>query len=272
MAFQNPLANVDLSSLEANTLSAAGLSGLILVSPIPTANIGIQPVSLIPNTALTPGFLFHYEAENNVILESDITVHFSESNNPLQDHIALKPETIKTSGFIGEVNDIIPPIAQAAESAATKLALLAAYSPAISATANLVYQNALETANVAAAVGQVAVSAFTSITQGQTKQAIAFNQFYGWWQQRQLFKVQTPWAIFNNVAIKMLSAIQGEDTDKITNFEVTFMPMRFATSGGTNTSIMQGRLSAQASTPVNLGTSTPLPSTGLVPAFTSAFG
>jgi hypothetical protein len=64
----------------------------------------------------------------------------------------------------------------------------------------------------------------------QTKQQTYFQQFYGYWANRTLFTIQTPWAIFQDMAIQTLRAVQDADTRVITDFEVTFKLMRFAST------------------------------------------
>lgn len=258
---------VDLSALEAGTLRAASLSGLILVNP--TSNRGIQP-----QLVGAPKFLFNYEGENTVSLESDITDHFVENNTAIQDQIALKPEMITTNGYIGELNDVVPELVQTLKTAADKLVLLAALSPTISATANIAYVKALNAFNVASAVARVGVSVWNSVVNGQSKQGAAYSQFYGYYKNRQLFTVQTPWAVFEDMAIKSIRATQDEETRMISTFEITFKKMRFAqtiTSKGSSLQF-QGRLQSQGSSLIDQGVSTPSPAGSFSGALTQSFG
>ena len=98
-----------------------------------------------------------------------------------------------------------------------------------------------------------------TIARNQTKQQIAFQQFYGYWRTRTLFTIQTPWAIFQNMAIKSLRAIQSEETRMITDFEVTFKLMRFAETITIKPLItdFEGRSASQSSELLDLGVSTP---------------
>ena len=123
-------ASIDLSTLVAGATAAASLAGLALVIPTtndPSSTQGYQPMpsdsastSLsfsavisalftgIPNT-----LLFHIEGENNGVFESDITDHYIEDNTTIVDQIGLRPEVITVTGFIGELNDVLPPALQA---------------------------------------------------------------------------------------------------------------------------------------------------------------
>lgn len=290
-----------LNSLAPITTAATALSNLVLVSP--QATLGYQPG---PNggqnsgsvlSGLTggllggpqpPALLFHYEGEQTVSLQSDITDHYVEDNTAIQDQWALKPERVTTHGFIGELNDISPKALQILKTLADKLTVINAYTPVLSTTALIAYDEAFLLYQVGANAVNAAVSAWSSIngTNGenvissnglqpgafnpatasiannQNKQQVAFQQFYGYWKSRTLFTVQTPWAVFQNMAIENVEAIQGEDTRMITDFKVTFKMIRTTTAADTNglAPIISGRAGQQASGLTDLGTSTPAPS------------
>jgi hypothetical protein len=281
----------NLSALSPITTAATALSNLILVSPQST--IGYQPQNQAAANGQTtqppPAILFHYEGEQVVALESDITDHFIEDNTTIQDQWALKPETITTHGFIGELNNVPPSALAAVKAIADKLTIISAYTPVLSATALLAYNEAFQLYQVGLNAVNSAVAAWSSLSgaggesvingQGiilqpnQTKQQIAFQQFYGYWRTRTLFTVQTPWAVFQNMAIKSLRAIQDAETRMITDFEVTFKMIRTAatvtTSGISLT--YQGRAAAQVASLTDLGTSTPVSSISLSQGLTSSY-
>lgn len=275
---------INLDSLSNLTTAATALSNLIMVSPQKT--VGYQPQNYPSfkkdTSALPPTILFNYEGEQSVTLTSDITDHFIENNTAIQDQIALKPITITTSGFIGELNDVAPAALQPLKTVAQKLTPLGPYAPQLSATAIIAYNNALLAYTVGANLINSAVSTWSSISgkggtsvingagiteqPNQNKQQIYFQQFYGYFQRRTLFTVQTPWAIFQDMAIQSLRSVQDAETRVITDFEITFKQMRFASTlsisagSGTNAANLQGRLSSQAGSLVDLGTSALQPS------------
>lgn len=286
---------VNLSALAPITTAATALSNLVLVSPQST--VGYQPQNP-PNADGTsstaeapPSFVFNYEGEQTVTLESDITDHFVEDNTAVQDQIALKPETITTHGFIGELNDVPPAALQILKTAADKLTTIGAYTPQLSETALLAYSEAFLLYQVAANAANSAVSAWSSIgnlvsgsngqsvvgssgievASSQNKQQTAFQQFYGFWRSRVLFTVQTPWAVFQNMAIRSLRAIQDAETNVITDFEVTFKMIRNAATislAGGIAAALSGRASTQANGLSDLGTSSPTSSTSLAGGLT----
>jgi hypothetical protein len=281
----------NLSALASKTTTAAALSNLILVTPQSTQ--GYQPLNRpdadgSPSTKQQPpALLFHYEGEQTALVTSDITDHFVEDNSAIQDQIALKPEEISTQGFIGELNDVVPKALKPIKFIADKLTTVTAYTPALTETALIAYQQAFFLYQTAANAVNAAVSAWSSISSIgssgdeqnvvsgsglsgfdplsgrvsgiQNKQQIAFQQFYGYWRNRTLFTVQTPWAVFQNMAIKTLRAIQDADTRTLSTFEVTFKMIRTASTITTSvlSSTFQGRAATQASSLVDLGTSSP---------------
>lgn len=290
----NPL-KTNLSPVVTGATAAASLASLVLVIPNssnPSATQGYQPLNP-PNADGSPSLtsqptalLFHYEGEQTALIESDITDHYVENNTAIQDQIALKPETITTRGFIGELNNVLPTALQPLQKAANTLVTISGYTPGLSATALIAYTQAVFLYQSAASIAQSAVSAWSSLlsnegaevspgsgifTSGaaivQSKQQVMFQQFYGYWSQRTLFNVQTPWAIFTNMAIKSLRAIQDADTRMITDFEVTFKKIRTAstqtTGNGLFGKVFEGRSSTQSAAPTDLGTSTGVPGSSL---------
>jgi hypothetical protein len=211
-----------------------------------------------------------------------------EDNSAVQDQIALKPEIITTHGFIGELNDVTPGILAPVKFIADKLTAVVAYQPALTTAAELAYAEAFQIYQVAANALNSAVSAWNNLAGGggenvigsnglansfnqqtgrvsnsQNKQQTAFQQFYGYWRSRTLFTVQTPWAIFQDMAIKSLRAIQDAETRMITDFEVSFKMIRRASTLRSIATTYQGRGKTQSSSLTDQGTSTPVSSIGL---------
>lgn len=267
MAGVSPLAQI--------TTGVTALSGLLLVTPQSVQ--GYQPQNNISSASplptpisntqgslpQSPAFLFNWEGENTATLETDITDHFIEDNTAVQDQMTLKPEIITTNGFVAELNNVAPASLAVLKAISSKLGVISAYTPALSATALLAYDEAFFLYQTASDAANTVVSAISSLTGGvsQNKQQTAFNTFYGYWAARYLFTIQTPWAIFPNMAIKTIQAVQSEETRMITDFKITFKRMRFAKSSsnfsGTVGDFGNTRGAAQSANLVNLGTSSP---------------
>lgn len=262
----------NLSPLSQATTTATGLSNLILVTP--QKNIGIQPQNATTDDGSTtqqdPAILFNYEGEQSVTLQSDITDHFAEDNLALQDQIAIRPTIITTHGFIGELNNVAPIALAPLKAVVDKLSIVAAFTPALSVSAQVAYNNAVFLYQTALQAKKAAVQAWSSITgkgggTNQTQQQLYFAKFKGYFESRTLFTVQTPWAIYENMAIQTLRAVQDADTRMVTDFELTFKQMRFATNAKTeiiyDSSFFQGRSANQGSALQDIGTSSLSPST-----------
>jgi len=294
------LAGVDLTALAPATTAISALSNLVLVSPQKT--IGYQPLNprnadgTASKLAQPPTFVFNYEGEQQLLAESDITDHFVEENMAVQDQIALKPEMYTTHGFIGELNDIAPPALALVKVAADKLTSVTAYQPALTETARLAYNEAFLLYQVGQKAINSAIAAASSIGNlitggsaggenvigssgqttklgGQNKQQTAFQSLYGYWRSRTLFTVQTPWAVFQNMAIKSLRAIQDTETNVITDFEVVFKLIRTAASTTLTNGVpisYGGRLNSQASPLTDQGTSAPSSGPSLTSALSTA--
>lgn len=267
-----------LSQITTATTSVTALANLILVTPQST--VGYQPqrqaagVNVAISKSYDPAILFHYEGDQSVLLESDITDHYVEDNSAINDQIALRPEIVTTHGFIGELNDVVPIANLFLQHLKSALTVIGVYSPDLTVAAIEAYNEAFFLYQTAANAVNAVVSAWASINgentqavidqngitdaSNQNRQQIAFQRFYGYWKNRTLFTVQTPWAVFENMAIKSCRPIQDADTRMITDFEVTFKMIRFAQLGQVRASPysyvnFDGRLFQQGSPAVDLG-------------------
>ena len=241
------------------TTGINSLSNLILVSP--QENIGYyqQPAPVPPGvkeqSITQQGFLFDYEGENTIQLESDITDHYVESNSTISDQISIKPVTINVQGFVSELNDILPELNALINLAKSKLQTLSPYTPELSATALIAINEAILAYEVVSNTVDSVQQTLSSVGVGEykNKQQKAFANFYQAYQARTLFTVQTPWNVFKNMAIKSLRAIQSAETRMITDFEISFKQINFVNSVIVAPQL-QERASSQYSDIINLGT------------------
>lgn len=245
----------------------AGILGLGGSQPQNT--IGYQPQSSNGASISPPAIIFHYEGRQSLKLQSDITDHPIETNSFIQDGIALKPVEVYTHGFVGELTTALPPgaVGQALavlQVAANKLTLVGGVVPALTLAAQETFDLAQQAATTAINAANAAVSAFSSIAGNsgeavfngtaisnanafangtgsmptigsQGKQQLYFQQFLGYWNQRTLFTVQTPWGVFQNMAILDVIPVQDDDTQLVTDFDVKFKQISFASIGATST-------------------------------------
>lgn len=296
-------ANVAKGTTALNALSSVAgaigaLGNLVLVSPATT--VGYQPLNPPdPTGKVTPqapstALVFHYEGENVAAMESDITDHWVENNSSMEDHIGLKPETITVHGFIGELNDVPPPALNLVHMVSQTLVPIGAFTPQLSITAQQRYNEALYAYQTIQKAANAAVGAFGLITMEnnepipgtdnvfrvglgtpQNLQQKMFQQLYGYWYKRTLFNVQTPWVILTNMAIKSLRAIQDSETRMITDFEITFKKIRYAstaTEAGGLSAIGQAKNGIAKALSSNNGTSSGTPGFSMGRAIGSSLG
>lgn len=100
--------------------------------------------------------------------------------------------------------------------------------------------------------------------QGSSKaQSLAFGYFYQMWRARQLFSVETPWGIMNNMAILNVRPEQPEESKTATNFSLVLKKIRIAEPVTVNLGQLAGRNAFQASVdaPAQNGTAGQTPAT-----------
>ena len=186
------------------------------------------------------GYVFDYEGEDRLSMESDITDHFAENNTAIQDHIANKPKMLTLRGFASEL--VLPGIGVGVfgelelleEKLGTTDAYLGKYTPqglqklqgAASAAVNQV-QNYANTAaqylNQAKNIAQL----FGGGAAAPTKQAQAYQTLGALRDSFQVFSVVTPWTVLPSMAITSLVFVQPKDNKQMSDIIVTMKEMRF---------------------------------------------
>lgn len=214
------------------------------------------------------GFLFDYEGDDSMTLESDITDHFAEDNSSVQDHIALKPYRIVLRGFISELT--LPGTGQGFFGALTTLqsnigsvsAYLGKYTPqslqklqgqASKAVSQV--QSYASTASQYLNQAKNLASLFGLSSGAQTKQQKAFGFLASLRDQRQICNVLTPWCFLPGMAIETVVFSQPKDSKTRSDISVTMKQMRFVDvqSSQNTTATHGGRLGSQYQTKTNLG-------------------
>lgn len=204
------------------------------------------------------GFLFDVVEDESSDLESDITDYYIENNTAIQDHIALRPETVTISGKTAELVKAFVQNKPVSE-IPNPLPLVPGMSPELTPEAE---QNELD----AQAEGEQEANAITGTQslwgyynansrqqENQTKQSYIYGYFYQLWKGRQLCTVETPWGFFTNMAIQSISATQGAETRVVSTFTITFKKIRVATAIVINPIDRAGRSYPQASSVVSSG-------------------
>jgi hypothetical protein len=251
----NPLAD-KISSLSNFASLASSALNFIMVKPQDSETIkGLE------------GFLFDVRGRERFRASCDITDHYIETNSTLQDHIALKPETFTVAGFVGEVRLSPPEELKTAGGIASKLQALSPFLPSVTAQAKAIYNEVERNYQIYKKANETVKNLwnkYKGITGGAktplTRQQQAFNFFYAGRAGRQLFKVQTPWRLFEKMAILDLE-IEQDDTQGISDFAITFKQLNFAKTRTSSSVKIQERANVQKQEPVDKGVKKPMQST-----------
>lgn len=198
------------------------------------------------------GFKFDISDDEEVLLENDITDHYTEANVPVQDNIVNRPVKVTLRGLVGEYV-YVPPKSESIWDKATKklqnitekLITIASYLPVLGDFTQQIFNEAQsnkEDWKKALNLGVSAFETYRNINIPADRQSSAFIFFEALWRSRQTFTIQTPYRFYTNMAIQTLRAVQAGDSNDNTDFEITFKQInRVATNETTNKSV-QGRL------------------------------
>ncbi len=181
------------------------------------------------------GFVFDYEGETNLTLQADITDHFLETNDPVQDHIAIRPIKITLKGYVGELvqkapQGLVGALASIQNRLTTVPAYLGRYTPSALSTIQKSItqaQNTVNTINQGLARVQNIIGLFPGATPQKSKQQKAFAQLQSLYLTRQVFTLDTPYGPFDSMVIETLTFVQPEDTKYWSDITVTLKQLRF---------------------------------------------
>lgn len=191
----------------------------------------VRPTGATNQTVGVSGFVFQILDDEHVSLDSEITDHYIETNYAVQDHIALRPERFTLRGYVGELNDVSPQYLSIAIAALERVIALASMGPNFTAQAEQIYAAVMAAIAQSNDVVNAAASLYNLFTLKSTtanNQQNAFNYFYSMWLTRQLCTVETPWQIFQNMAIERISVTQRGESRIVSDFAVTFKKIRIA--------------------------------------------
>jgi hypothetical protein len=194
------------------------------------------------------GFLFDYDGETQIVVDDDITDHYTESNRFFQDHDAHKPIEITMRGFVAELAQKAPQgITGALSILQNKLttlpSLLGKYTPGALSKVQGVVNSATNTVNKLDNLISRAKNIVGLIAGGSaapTKQAQAFGKLMALRDTSQVFNLVTPFGLMaardpitgkagpRTFVIKHLVFIQTDETKDWADIAVTLKEVRFA--------------------------------------------
>ncbi len=190
------------------------------------------------------GFVFDIEGETTNDLRADITDHYLEDNEPVQDHIAVKPLRVTLQSYAGElVYETDNTTNTAVQKVVQKLTILSAYLPVLSESAQQI-QSSLQTGALTFSRNGaldlvkkgfqqpnlnniVDLWALTkNLNPGASRQQQAYLYLKALMQQKLLVSLQTPFEFVTNMAIESISARQEENTRSMCDFTISLKKIR----------------------------------------------
>src|ERR1035437_6513215 len=235
------------------------------------------------------GFVFDYEGDDEIRLESEIPDHYSENKTAIQDHIANRPPRIVLRGFVSEL--YLPPTNQGVRGALNGLptlttlvqkmgtvgAYLGKYTPQqlqklTSKVSGAVTQvmNYTNTASQYLNQAKNLAALFGGGTGAPTRQQQAYVALSQLWEQKQIFNVLTPWTLLPNMAIETLVFVQPKDSKTRSDITVTMKQMRFIDVDINGAAAANAKRMARAATQIQSKLSLGLTSGTPIPAGVAA--
>lgn len=239
--------------------SAANLTSSVVNQAI------IRPLGN-PNLIGISGLVLDIIDDEEIMIDSDITDHYVEQNYAIQDHIALKPIRFSLHGYAAElVNVPTPNVLNSIFTAIAGLVTLAGLAPQFNTQDSQFYGSLNNVAQLESnVVGQTltAFALFGFKSTLVTRQQTVYQFLYNMWQTRQLCTVETPFAIFENMAIESIRALQSGASNAISDFTVTLKQILTVNSitatNNANSTVTQNTGSSSNASPVFGGAAAPL--------------
>lgn len=178
------------------------------------------------------GFVFDVEGETVQEYSNEITDHYIEDNSVVQDHIASRPLKVTLKGYVGELTFKEESVGNILQDVGERLVTLDSYLPELTAQATQTYrvlENASEF-NLEQDLDGISdlYSTIRNLDPTASKQQRAYLYFKSLKEQRVLMSIQTPFEFLEDMAIESIFARQGEATNTIAEFQVTFKQIRTA--------------------------------------------
>jgi len=187
---------------------------------------------------------------------------------------------VTVSGYVGEYKNIQSNEPSRLQKITQKLTTLGSYLPPMSDAAKAIYDGLKgknessvlsgvmsATASNAVNTGLDVYKAYKNINMPGNNQQKAYLYFEALRNSDALFTIETPWRTFTDMCIKTMRAVQGETTNDITEFEITFQKFNQVSTGFSLVENAQGKLAAQKSGVVEKGVSRLKTAANMTPLF-----
>jgi len=214
-----------------------------------------KTVTVTSQSAGIGGYELTIRTDESIKLENSITDYYAEDNSSLQDNIALKPITFTINGIVGEKYMDVKEATTWSETITNALSPVLQFLPNCT---SFVLQSITVAEAIAGAIrsGLQETSNFINSLMGAPSNASLSNQeqaflfFYSAYKSRELMEVSLPYATLNNCAITSVEITQPASTRMLSNIQISFKQMNFAsTRSGVGTGTTGRRKTQAGSTP-----------------------
>lgn len=226
-------------------------------------NIGEAIINIVGATGIA-GFKFNVPEREQIKLQSEITDHYTDINNPVQDHIAHKPIMITLTGLVGEyfysVNEIEDLIAKITPT----LSLVKQFIPKLPASTKQFlakkYSNITkkEVPEILKSTDDKDLNAFDlfslfqNIYKLSSRQTRAYLFFEALWKSKARFSVETTWKRFDNMVVESITPDRDNNAD-ITSFTIVLKQLSFTQTKVNSVENVVGRMKEMLSKTQNKG-------------------
>ena len=224
-------------------VSSATIIKNILAGLVPSAS-GLDAITVLAKDI--GGFEFDYIGEERLEAGVEITKHFTESNQFMQDHRAVQPTVIIMRGFKAEVtvnkSATLPLLTALASSLAPITPYLGKYSPGTAAKMNAAITQTDQILNQLAQISTIggSIAKLVGLIPQTTQVQQAYNKLDALRNSGTAFAVVTPWATFGDITvpasphgpmmIESLVMVSPEDTRGWADIIVRLVEIRVAPS------------------------------------------
>ena len=200
----------------------------------------LQGITIVPSKAgLTAGgysWDFSIRKDEEIRLKSDITDYFIETNDAIQDNIALRPIEFTVDGIVGEKEEYSTKVEEViSEYYISPISALGAYLPSYAREVTSAILQVIPLINQAIGILNEVAEADRTVLKflnldrkadEYKKQKEGLMFLLSAWASRELFTVDTPYAQLDNCAILNLTYRQPEESRTYSEVSITFKQLK----------------------------------------------
>ena len=232
-----------------------------------SVNVGEAIVNVLSNTGIA-GFKFNIPKREQIKFQSEITDHYTDANNPIEDHIAHKPIRVTLTGLHGEYFYSVHQLEDAISKIIPTLSLVKQFLPKLpdnakqsllkkyQALSGKDQENILNQIQIDSAPNQLnnvdLFKLFQDIYKIGSSQTRAYLFLKALWKSKAIFSVETTFERFDNMVVEDLSPLRDDNADNA-EFTIVFKQINFTKTITTKVEGAVGRLSSMLQGPVQKG-------------------